>query len=137
MPQSNLTPDDASPNPPSACEVRSNATGERPVVIRLDYAAPVGLIDPWQGWPLASGAAYAVVTGVWAFIWFFLGIDFDPLPWQRVPLAVALMIWAPVHTLAAVPLLRRARKYGRPIWLEVICLVISICCLLGVITRVV
>lgn len=108
---------------------------ENPPPLQLDYqsraskAASVG----WQNYPLASGALYAVVTGVWAFCWIPYGVGYSEINWDRRLSRIFILILAVGHLLVGLQLLRRARKHNRPLWLESICLAISLYCMLAVV----
>jgi len=85
----------------------------------------------WEGFPLASGAIYAVITVAWAFFWIPFGPGYYGVPWHSVLFRTVIIVWAPAHALAALPLIRRARRHGRPFWLEAVCMLISLWCLVS------
>jgi len=86
----------------------------------------------WEGWPLASGAAYAVFTFVWGIIvcrWIL-----DPSTRAHVDFQITTWIFA-IASMALGPLvLDRAKRHRRPTWLEIICFCISLSLLLTLFT---
>lgn len=102
------------PQPPPILEYQPRAEAD-PYRTKFD----------WQTYPLASGALYAVETGVWAGFWIF-GFPFATATIaHNVSALVAVLPWSVAHAWAVFPLLRRARKHGRPIWLEMSCLAVT------------
>jgi hypothetical protein len=86
----------------------------------LDYATPVPRPRRnWEGWPLASGAAYAVLTTIWLIfvcVWLL-----DPATRPHLDFKIVTWTIGIICTALGPPLVARGRRHHRPIWLEVSC----------------
>jgi len=99
----------------------------------LNYATP-GQVPRrnWEGWPLASGAAYGVFTFIWSIfvcVWIL-----DPSTRTHMDFKIITWIFAIASTTLGPLFVNRAKRHNRPTWLEVSCFRFSMFLLLTLFT---